>query len=341
MHVSELLRRLDEISVAKWQPEPAGLLTCYHLFAGHVATFGAAEQSVLQSLDLQMLADPVWWTRLVLFAAAPHPAASVMVEIASLRTRLTNLLTTIPRLLQPFHSAASTPDSSALTVRLPSPPGRSNLPQRVSTAIEAIVLLWDVVTALAGQSVSAPGEAFVLASYATSPVPVLSFTGPPVTIAALKAVLASLWSEVIAHPNLGSGQRAEQLPRSLPLMRAIEERNDPASAMLRIKAEQGLRLFLETGANTPEMDDLARFSPDRLLRPAPRLVTDTDARPSAEQHEDPPPGHGATRRVPAANGPAALDALIAEEREMLMIETQRSRESDRAAAAWVGKRPRV
>lgn len=304
------------------------------MFAANLNAFGAPERSVMHALDLDMLADPAWWTRLVLAAAVPQPTPAMLLEVAAVSGRLSFMLSTLPKLL----SALATPATPlhegppTLTLRLATHANQVSQPRMLARAIEALSTLWEVVGELAG-------DVAPLTLVSCTPVPnaTLLFQGAAGVMTPLKSMLVTLWEQVVAHHALTPAERLEQIPSSLPILDTLETSGLERAAELQSKVVEGLRLFLLLGASIPEMDDPGRFTPGRLLHS-----------PTAGSYETLVVSVGG-RIEPDARGLAVppltaarqsdIDAVIAEERDFLRRENQRKRTTDRAPRSWVSKRP--
>jgi hypothetical protein len=328
----DLLRRFSELTGSKWQarPDPASLLTCYSAFAARLHQFGAVERSILDALDLDMLADAAWWTRLVLAAAEPQPETAMHAEIAGVRSRLAILLSTLPKLSAVLDIAGERPADGPgmLLLRMITEPGQSSQPRRVSYAIEAISLLWEVTAALEGETTP-----LLLNECTPAPGTMLIFQGAPDVMTALKAVLVSLWEQVVVHHTLTNQEWAEQIPPLLPITRRIAASSLANTEDLQAKAREGLRLFLQTGASIPEMDNPVRFTPAGLLHASDAFLF------PAQPRQTPGSDHAGSATAAFALDSEGLEALIAEERDQLAKESQRKKGQDRAPRSWVSKRP--
>ncbi len=328
----ELLRRFSELTAAKWQnrPDPAGLMNCYGMFAAELKDFGAPERSIMHALDLDMLSDAAWWTRLVLAAAEPQPLPAMLVEIAAVSSRISFMVSTLPKLMGALAAPASEPYDGppTLSLRLARQADQVSQPRLLARAIEAISILWEVVGELIGDP--AP---LTLVSCSPEASATLVFQGAASIMTPLKSMLVTLWEQVVAHHAMTPAERLEQIPSSLPILDALETSGLERAAELQSKVVEGLRLFLLLGASIPEMDDPARFTPARLLHSPAGSLYDTLVVTVGERTDL----KGLS--APASARQADIDAVIAEERDFLQRESERKRTTDRAPRSWVSKRP--
>ena len=241
------------------RPRSAALLTCYASFAADVSSFGAAERAILQEFDIACIAEAAWWAHLVMAFAQPEPDPAFTAELDELHIRLRLVADTLPNIFINARTAATEPGVSVIRIVLAADDPATCHPLRLSSAIEAMCLLWDVVSATAGSR--AP-----LNLIACDPAPeiTISFGGPAGTIKALKSLLMEVWDGIVVNHRATPDERLQIIPGNLPSLLHMGSANPSAMAQ-RQALVTGVRLFLEAGAFTPEMDDPDRFTPARLL----------------------------------------------------------------------------
>ena len=251
-------------------------------------------------------------------------------EIMGVRSRLAILLSTLPKLSAVLDTAGDrVPDGpGTLVLRMATEPGQSSQPRRTSYAIEAVSLMWEVTAALEGET--AP---LLLNECTPPPGAMLIFQGDPAVMTALKAVLVSLWEQVVVYHALSNQEWSERIPPLLPVMQRIAVSNLANAEDLQTKAREGLRLFLQTGVSIPEMDNPMRFTPAGLLRASEAFLFAAQPNPASGAE------HTGSAAAAFAIDSDGLEALIAEERDQLAKESQRKKGQDRAPRSWVSKRP--
>jgi hypothetical protein len=295
----------------KDRPAPAALLACYACFAADENDFGPAERTILREFEIGCIAQADWWARLVVAVAEPEPTPSLMAELVDLHAKLRLVADTLPNVIGEPPPEAAEPGMALLRVLLPSAEEGSAHPLRLSTAIEAVCMLWNVVGEIGG------GHG-ALSMTACEPMPeiTLVFAGPQAQVGELKALLMQVWERIVTSHKASLQERLEIIPHSLPAMQRIGTGNQAAMAQRRT-LEAGVRMFLEVGACIPEMNDPERFTPARLVQVSDTLQGDgalacglRHVRPEAED--------------------AAMEAIVAEERAHL-------RQALPVKPAWLGK----
>jgi hypothetical protein len=308
--VTALLGRLRK---HHWRdrPAPSALLACYASFAAARRQFGPTERMIIRELDISRLADPDWWSRAVLAVAEPEPSEALLAEAADLQAKLRLVTDTLPNLLADPAPEAVQPGTEMIQVMLPSEDAGPLHPLRLSSVIEAVCMLWNVVCDMVGTP--AP---LTLIACNTAPQLGITFRGAATPMAELRALLMQIWDGIVTHHDATLEQRLAAIPRSLPVVERIGASSQMVLAERR-DLETGVRLFLEAGAYIPEMDDPARFTPARLLRVSPAMQ---GAGKPMRRRGDPPK--------------SGIDDIVAEEREQL-------RQSMPGQPQWAGQsRPR-
>jgi hypothetical protein len=295
----------------KDRPAPSALLACYACFAADEPAFGPCERTILREFDIGCIAEPDWWARLVVAVADPEPAPSLVAELVDLHAKLRVVADTLPNIISAPSIETAEPGMALVRVLLPSTEDESPHPLRLSTTIEAVCMLWNVVCEMMKQRSA-------LSMTACNPTPEISltFAGAAEPVAALKALLMEVWEHIVTSHNVSLEERLQIIPQSLPAMQRIGTGTQAAMA-LRRTLEAGVRMFLEVGACIPEMNDPHRFTPARLIQVSTMLQ-----------------GDGATatgmRHLRPAAEDAAIEAIVAEERAHL-------RQAMPVQPVWLGK----
>jgi hypothetical protein len=294
----------------KDRPAPAALLACYASFAADESTFGAAERTILREFDITCIAEADWWARLVVAVSEPEPGPALICELVDLHAKLRLVADTLPNIIPEPLVEVAEPGMALVRVLLPRNEGVAPHPLRLSTAIEAVCMLWNVVCEMA--EMRSP-----LSMMSCNPPPdiAVSFAGPSAQMADLKVLLMEVWENIVISHSATLDERLAIIPQSLPTMQRIGAGTQAGLAQRRA-LEAGVRMFLEVGACIPEMDDPSRFSPARLLRVSATLE-----------------GDGAESRARSLHLSAedeSIEAIVAEERAFL-------RQAMPSQATWMGK----
>ena len=284
---SGMLPLLARFGKLGWQdrPTPAALLASYACFAADESTFGAAERTILREFQIGCIAVPAWWARLVIAVAEPEPAPGLIAEMADLHAKLRLVADTLPNVISEPGIEAAEAGMALIRVLLPSADAGAAHPLRLSTMIEAVCTLWNVVCGVMGVRAS-------LSLVACVPKPEISvtFAGPAAPAAELKALLMQVWDLIVTSHSASLEQRLETIPQNLAAMNRIGA--TVATLAQKQNLEAGVRMFLEVGACLPEMDDPDRFSPARLLQVSPALQC--AATPDSQRAPYPAAGDPAT-----------------------------------------------
>ena len=294
----------------KDRPAPAALLACYVSFAADESSFGAAERTIMREFEITCIAEADWWARLVVAVSEPEPSPALINELVDLHAKLRLVADTLPNIIPEATTEVVEPGMALVRVLLPSNEGVAPHPLRLSTAIEAMCMLWNVTCELA--DVRAP-----LNMVSCNPPPdiAVTFAGPSAQMAELKALLMEVWEHIVTSHSATLEERLAIIPQRLPTMQRIGTGTQAALTQRRA-LEAGVRMFLEVGASIPEMDDPGRFSPARLLRVSATLEGD-----GAESR---------ARNLHIAPEDDTIEAIVAEERAFL-------RQAMPTPPAWMGK----
>jgi hypothetical protein len=294
----------------KDRPAPAALLACYASFAADESTFGPAERTILREFEITCIGEADWWARLVVAVSDPEPGPALISELIDLHAKLRLVADTLPNIIPEPAAEILEPGMALVRVLLPSTEGVAAHPLRLSTAIEAICMLWNVVCEMA--DMRAP---LSMVSCIPSPAIAVSFAGPSAQMAEFKALLMEVWEHVVTSHSATLEERLAIIPQSLPTMQRIGTGTHAVLAQRRA-LEAGVRMFLEVGACIPEMDDPTRFTPARLLRVSATLEGD-----GAEAR---------ARNLYMSAEDDSIEAIVAEERAFL-------RQAMPSQTTWMGK----
>jgi hypothetical protein len=295
----------------KDRPAPAALLACYACFAADENAFGPAERTILREFEIGCIAEADWWARLVVAVAEPDPAPTLLAELVDLHGKLRLVADTLPNIISEPGIETAEPGMALVRVLLPSAEDGAGHPLRLSTTIESVCMLWNVVCEMMGARAA-------LSLIACNPTPeiTVTFAGPASQVAELKVLLMQVWEHIVTSHNASLEERLEIIPHSLPAMQRIGTGTQAALAQRRT-LEAGVRMFLEVGACIPEMNDPDRFTPARLVRVSATLQGDGA-------------GTASVRHLRPEAEDAAIEAIVAEERAYL-------RQAMPVQPVWIGK----
>jgi len=161
-----------------------------------------------------------------------------------------------------------------LTVQVIESPRRFSTPTRLATLLESLDALYGACAELEGAD---PAGLSVIACDSGSDK-TFELMGAARVIAALRALLLSVWDRVVFYRELPAAQRYRQAAESLPLLGEIRERQAqqrlaPEQAeLLRRRVVEGTGRFLVSGATIPELQERAYANPRILMAPAPKLL---------------------------------------------------------------------
>lgn len=161
-----------------------------------------------------------------------------------------------------------------LTVQVIESPRRFSTPTRLATLLESLDALYGACAVLEGAE---PGGLSVIACDSGSDK-TFELMGAAPVIAAVRALLLSVWDRVVFYRELPAAQRYRHAAESLPVLDRIRERAAqggmaPEQAeLLRRRIVEGTGRFLVSGATIPELQERAYANPRTLMAPAPKLL---------------------------------------------------------------------
>lgn len=164
--------------------------------------------------------------------------------------------------------------AEVMTVQVIESPRRFSTPTRLATLFEAMDALYGACAVLEGAE---PGGLSVIACDSGSDK-TFELMGAAPVIAALRALLLSVWDRVVFYRELPAAQRYRHAAESLPVLDRIRERvaqgqMAPEQAeLLRRRVVEGTGRFLVSGATIPELQERAYANPRTLMAPAPKLL---------------------------------------------------------------------
>lgn len=164
--------------------------------------------------------------------------------------------------------------ADVLTVQVIESPRRFSTPTRLATLLESMDALYGACAVLEGAE---PGGLSVISCDSGSDK-TFELMGAAPVIAALRALLLSVWDRVVFYRELPAAQRYRHAAESLPVLERIRERQaqgqmEPEQAeLLRRRVVEGTGKFLVSGATIPELQERAYANPRTLMAPAPKLL---------------------------------------------------------------------
>lgn len=164
--------------------------------------------------------------------------------------------------------------TDVLTVQVIESPRRFSTPTRLATLLESLDALYGACAVLEGAE---PGGLSVIACDSGSDK-TFELMGAAPVIAALRALVLSVWDRVVFFRELPAAQRYRHAAESLPVLERIRERASqgqmaPEQAeLLRRRIVEGTGRFLVSGATIPELQERAYANPRTLMAPAPKLL---------------------------------------------------------------------
>ncbi|HLM69411.1 MAG TPA: hypothetical protein VK358_17860 [Longimicrobium sp.] len=164
--------------------------------------------------------------------------------------------------------------ADVMTVQVIESPRRFSTPTRLATLLESMDGLYNACAVLEGAQ---PGGLSVIACDSGSDK-TFELMGAAPVIAAVRALLLSVWDRVVFYRELPAAQRYRHAAESLPVLERIREREAqgqmaPEQAeLLRRRIVEGTGRFLVSGATIPELQERAYANPRTLMAPAPKLL---------------------------------------------------------------------
>ncbi len=164
--------------------------------------------------------------------------------------------------------------ADVLTVQVIESPRRFSTPTRLATLLDSLDLIYGACAMLEGAE---PGGLSVIACDSGSDK-TFELMGAAPVIAAMRAVVLSIWDRVVFYRELPAAQRYRLAAESLPMLDVVRERAQqgqmaPEQAeLLRRRIVEGAGKFLVAGATIPELQERAYANPRTLMAPAPKLL---------------------------------------------------------------------
>ncbi len=164
--------------------------------------------------------------------------------------------------------------TDVLTVQVIESPRRFSTPTRLATLLDSLDLIYGACAMLEGAE---PGGLSVIACDSGSDK-TFELMGAAPVIAAMRAVVLSIWDRVVFYRELPAAQRYRLAAESLPMLDVVRERAQqgqmaPEQAeLLRRRIVEGAGKFLVAGATIPELQERAYANPRTLMAPAPKLL---------------------------------------------------------------------
>jgi hypothetical protein len=161
-----------------------------------------------------------------------------------------------------------------LTVQVIESPRRFSTPTRLATLLESLDALYGACAVLEGAE---PNGLSVIACDSGSDK-TFELMGAAPVIAALRALLLSVWDRVVFYRELPAAQRYRLAAESLPVLQRIREGvaqgqiAPEQGELLRRRVVDGTGRFLVSGATIPELQERAYANPRTLMAPAPKLL---------------------------------------------------------------------
>ncbi|HEX6041851.1 hypothetical protein [Longimicrobium sp.] len=231
---------------------------------------------VAEQLELAALEQADTWSLLI---AAENRAQQAFAFAERVRLA-TQYLPRVTGLLGqagiPSVDAARRGDGAAeiLTVQVIESPRRFSTPTRLATLLESLDALYGACAVLEGAE---PGGLSVIACDSGSDK-TFELMGAAPVIAALRALLLSVWDRVVFYRELPAAQRYRHAAESLPILGRIREAEAQGrmareqAELLRRRIVEGTGRFLVSGATIPELQERAYANPRTLMAPAPKLL---------------------------------------------------------------------
>lgn len=161
-----------------------------------------------------------------------------------------------------------------LTVQVIESPRRFSTPTRLATLLDSLDVLYGACAVLEGAE---PGGLSVIACDSGSDK-TFELMGAAPVIAAVRALVLSLWDRVVFYRELPAAQRYRMAAESLPMLDRVRERaqqgqlSPEQAELLRRRLVEGSGKFLVAGATIPELQERAYANPRNLMAPAPKLL---------------------------------------------------------------------
>lgn len=170
--------------------------------------------------------------------------------------------------------AGTSPGAALLTVQVIEAPRRFSTPIRLATLLESLDLLYGACAVLEGAE---PNGLSVVGCDSGSDK-TFELMGAAPVIAAVRALLVSVWDRVVFHREVPIPERYRLAAESLPVLQRVKDAaaegrvSREQAELLRRRIVEGTGRFLAAGATLPELRERAYANPRTLMAPAPRLL---------------------------------------------------------------------
>lgn len=250
------------------------LLTALREYGIRASRFTRPSRALAETLGLAPLENADTWSLLIAAERRAQEAFTYAERVRFATQHLPRVAGLLEQAGVPAVDAARRDGAALLTVQVIEAPRRFSTPTRLATLLESLDLLYSACATLAGAE---PNGLSVIACDSGSDK-TFELMGAPAVIAALRALLLSVWDRVVFHREVAVPQRYRLAAESLPVLHEVREqakegRISPEQAeLLRRRIVEGTGRFLAAGATIPELRERAYANPRTLMAPAPRLL---------------------------------------------------------------------
>lgn len=265
-----------------------GLLSIFQNYTNLSKTFTADERKILKIFELDSLDNPKLWTRI--FSASEAEARDSFTKMRMGIRYFMEFLPSILELLKQDHinyftsdryevkKEASLEDKSLLTVILPEQDNEISNPERLIKILDCINQLYDAFSIIE----NAEANDLSVAAIDSGSDKSFDFLGAAKLMESIKELIISLWDRVVFFREKKLSDRLDLIAKSLPVIEKINSMQEagkmsPEQAeILRRNITNAVNNFIVTGAVIPELSNYSNFNPRQLMKPEPKLLTNTD-----------------------------------------------------------------
>lgn len=263
--------------------DAGALFAAFQKLSVAAAEFGPVERHIFTTLDLSELLLPQWWASLTAARGTDDRALSAAHMYRRLDFAKENLPVLLELLVRESDGSVAnlanelvpaSRDDGRFVLILPEASGRLSSPQRVTSAIDSVVILYEVMADI----LNASRTDLALVSCDSGSNKIFDFKGLAQVVEKITELIVTVWNKVVYHREEKQQKKAELIAHSLPIIEQLtemerENKISPEHAELyRRRIVDGVCKFLDAGALIPQIEAQSRQEPAKLMRPKETLL---------------------------------------------------------------------
>ena len=259
-------------------------------FAAEYRQFTDAAREITSIIGIERLTIPENWQQLV----QPESPA----EVYSSRQTVDFAIEILPMFLHMITPSSTKFDSERGELEQSMPENRGIVSVLLYDngdapfTVDRFILLFTSMSALydvSSQILGKEKEPLILLGCDSGDVKGFDFEGAGEVIENVKEIINSVWDRIVLHRENKVSRRLDLVTQSLPILKDIEKLKKngtlgpEAAALLKQNVLSSVKKFIESGATTPEMEDISSIHPHLLMTPEPKQLAQGEG--AANEHD--------------------------------------------------------